>query len=451
MAGLSTYLDLYRKLRIHGDLKDFNFLHQVIVSEIPYKVSKEDLDIIKEFCRSFTLRLSNRWKDAGRSERTLLKRDTDCKWLESSILWPTCSTINLDFVMECGGASEIHPDSISSICTVDADTSMETKTTIEASTSTNVEKRKAFEDLSNKQKKRRSSSIVDAHTEAELLFFLISKLKDDGKHSLAKVIKTLYESPQHEAEVTKVIFTKQKPIILSEDKSLAICTSLSLSKWKYLTLRSFLKEEELVAALPSYAKLLAAKKRCYPSEESIEITERGARIRLQDLLDHTVKRILLDFGPVTSTSNEGLKMVWKWGLDGSSSQSNYKQRWTQDASEYNESCVVMTSIVPLRLIDGNTLIIWENPAPCSTYYGRPIKFTFSSETADFIKAEESNMNQEIAELIPTTCDNVEIGHELHMTMIDGKVVTSLADVQSHSTCPICLATPSQMNKLDILA
>ena len=38
-------------------------------------------------------------------------------------------------------------------------------------------------------------------------------------------------------------------------------------------------------------------------------------------------------------------MTWKWGLDGSSSQSNYKQKTSNTATGFGDSSVVMISIV----------------------------------------------------------------------------------------------------------
>lgn len=273
MAGFVTYLDLYRKLKIHEDLKDFDYLHQVIVSEISCEISEEDSKKIKEFCRHFTQRLASKWKDASKTEKTFMNREGNRKWLDTHIAWPTCSKVDLKTLFEESSESpteetdftfaEMVPDF----------------TTAEASTSTEALTRKPFEDLGNKQKKRRSGSILETYTEEELQYFFVSKLKMNGKLSLAKMFDTLYKNPQFVSEVTKVISKEQTPVTISEDKSLAVYTSLSLSKWKYLTLRTFLKDEDFAATLPSYPKLLAAKKRCYPSEESLEVTERGARIR----------------------------------------------------------------------------------------------------------------------------------------------------------------------------
>lgn len=75
--------------------------------------------------------------------------------------------------------------------------------------------------------------------------------------------------------------------------------------------------------------------------------------------------------------------------------------------EFDDSSIVMTSIVPLRLVKSE-LIIWENPNPSSTFYYRPVKFTFTKETAEFIQAEHSEMQREIAELVTTHYGDVEI-------------------------------------------
>lgn len=290
---------------------------------------------------------------------------------------------------------------------------------------------------------------MDENSEEELQYAFISKLKFTGKSILAKVIEHLCNNSEAVPEVAEIVFREKRFITVSEDKSLALYTTLALSKWKYLSLRQFVNKELCAGALPSYPKLVSAKKRCYPSEENMEVTETGASIKLQALLDHTVQRILLDIGPISNSLDEELKFIWKWGLDGSSSQSKYKQKTS--TLQFDDSSIVMISIVPLRLVNKSQTIIWENPAPCSTYYCRPVKFTFAAETAEIIKTEHSEMQRQIAELVSTQCGAAEISHELHMTMIDGKVANILADVPSSAQCPICLAKPSEMNNLELLA
>lgn len=449
MAGFCTNLDLFVKLRSGGDLKNFMFLYESIISGLNTEVCEEDKNLIKEFCRLFCVNLNKKWIDSSRNQKTFMNRESTRKWLEKNINWPVCDSVDLRSEMGFSDAVLSEPADMDShvpnlaVCTA------------EAGTSTEKEHRKPFEELGNKQKKRRSTSIVEENSEDELQHWYLTKLKDNGKTNLAKVIQYLSSNPEALSEVHERLFNKQSLSNVSADKCLALYTSLALSKWKYLALRQFLKEENC-AAFPSYPTLVNAKKRCYPQQESMEITEKGAQIKLQALLDHTVERILLDVNSVDRSQNEELKLTWKWGLDGSSSQSNYKQKTSNTAAtEFDDSSVVMISIVPLRLVStspssGNENIVWENPTPCSTLYCRPVKFTFTSETADFIKSEESEMKKQIDERISTRCGNIIVSHELHMTMIDGKVANIIAEVPSYATCPICLAKPSEMNNLDAL-
>lgn len=76
----------------------------------------------------------------------------------------------------------------------------------------------------------------------------------------------------------------------SADKALGILTSLKLSKWQYTTLRACALEER-IPLYPSYAAILKAKKDYYPPKDSVDITERGVKVKLQAILDRTVERL----------------------------------------------------------------------------------------------------------------------------------------------------------------
>lgn len=205
-----------------------------------------------------------------------------------------------------------------------------------------------------------------------------------------------------------------------------------------------------VTVLPSYYKLLKSKQNCYPPKQDITVTEQSAKIKLQALLDLTAKRILnIENVPFDPSNRSDLKLISKWGFDGSSSQSNYKQRQQTFMANFDDSSVFMTSLVPLRL-ESKDILLWENPNPSSTSYCRPVKFEFIKESNELVKREEECMNDEISALVPTEHKGIKIFHELHMTMINGKIVTIVSDTPSSSTCSICLSKPSEMNKLDVV-
>merc|ERR1712079_178426 len=62
------------------------------------------------------------------------------------------------------------------------------------------------------------------------------------------------------------------------------------------------------------------------------------------------------------------------------------------------------------------------------------------------------MDEEIMELQPSQEElpsgRIEVDHELHFTMIDGKVMSAVTNTASAATCPICKATPKIMNNLE---
>ena len=70
---------------------------------------------------------------------------------------------------------------------------------------------------------------------------------------------------------------------------------------------------------PSYHKVLAAKKECIPN--SI-VSDYQAQVELQDLMDHTAKRLMK---VCEMPDGAELQLLSKVGFDGSSGQSVYKQ------------------------------------------------------------------------------------------------------------------------------
>ena len=124
-------------------------------------------------------------------------------------------------------------------------------------------------------------------------------------------------------------------------------------------------------------------------------SEEHAEVKLQDLLDHTATRLLQVQEPVLCQLEENnvdsFILLSKWGFDGSSGHSQYKQRaQREDFPYYN---VFFTSMVPLQLYYMNCksqkIVVWQNPKPSSTLLCRPIKFQFRKETQLLVKEEGS--------------------------------------------------------------
>lgn len=250
--------------------------------------------------------------------------------------------------------------------------------------------------------------------------------------------------------------TKPSILPVNVNEVISIITEASLTKHQYLLIRNFINSKIDVNLLPSYDSILKAKKKSYPDQ--ITISESHAEVELQSLLNHTATRILElqsdVINEVLDDSVNGLTLIGKWGFDGSSGQSEYKQ--TVQNNDLDDSHLFVTSYVPLQLVTKpdeahNTKIIWKNPRPSSTRYCRPIRFQFKKESVQVSIDEEKYFKEKIANLIPTkfTTDQktIYIEHILQLTMVDGKVCNALTQTSS-AKCYICNAKPTEMNNIE---
>lgn len=110
----------------------------------------------------------------------------------------------------------------------------------------------------------------------------------------------------------------------------------------------------------------------------------------------------------------------------------------------------MASLVPIRLQQCDGKIVWENDRRSSTFYCRPIMFKFTKETQSTVATIKASITQEIERLQPSRINQVEVKHQLHMKMIDGKITSYLSDTSS-AVCDICKAKPSEMKDLEVLS
>ncbi|CAH0400238.1 unnamed protein product [Chilo suppressalis] len=188
--------------------------------------------------------------------------------------------------------------------------------------------------------------------------------------------------------------------------------------------------------------MLEAKKDCYPPKGAIEITERGVKVKLQAILDKTVARLGKFLRLEFSLGGKELTLICKWGFDGASGQSLYKQTITGE----DDSSIFICYFVPLRLVCGKEKI-WENPKRSSTIFCRPLYFIFVNENNLNITEEQALVEAEITALKPSIMGSHTVKHSMLMTTIDGKITSQLLKT-STQTCDICEATPSEMNMLE---
>lgn len=113
---------------------------------------------------------------------------------------------------------------------------------------------------------------------------------------------------------------------------------------------------------PSYNhKLLKDKLRCYPHEMKINDSE--ACVELQNLVEHTSYRLLQT---LDTTLPEECTVLYKWGFDGSSGHSEYKQLFAEDSMSQTDASLLNTTLVPVRIVNMQGEVIWKNDTPSST-------------------------------------------------------------------------------------
>lgn len=163
---------------------------------------------------------------------------------------------------------------------------------------------------------------------------------------------------------------------------------------------------------------------------------------------------------ITTLVNENnilnLTLTCKWGFDGSSGQSEYKQRF-QDVS-LSDCSIFFTSLVPIRLnlSAKSDVIIWQNCRTSSTRFCRPIKIQFARETKELTLAEKQKMDKQLKELVPFEFilpeDNMRIciTFNLYLTMIDSKVGNALTENNSTQRCFVCGLSSKDFNNIDVI-
>lgn len=171
-------------------------------------------------------------------------------------------------------------------------------------------------------------------------------------------------------------------------------------------------------------------------------------------MDHTSERLVElcadELLEISDTSS--LKLTVKWGMDGASGQSMYRQIFQNKPADSEDSSIFMISMVPLELksLESHGKVIWSNDTPSSTNYCRPIKFEFMKETIESTKEQYQIVENQIKKMIPYQFTQHEktfkIEYHLELTMLDGKSINSLTSTSS-SNCNICDAKPTEMNDL----
>lgn len=311
-----------------------------------------------------------------------------------------------------------------------------------------------FEESSERSKRRKTEDLRETKNVLELAYATHMSLRAQGNIDAATVVKdAVFSTPKRAQTIRKAYkdsMLKTQPF--SNEKALSILVDAKLTKFQYNIIRLAAKEQNC-KLFPAYENITEAKKLCLP--ENINVTETTAEVKLQSLLDHTIKRIAQVQCEVLNTTLDDLDnivLISKWGCDGSSGQSQYKQVFTSDGS--TDEHIFLTSMVPIQLKTNKNKILWQNPRTSSSRFCRPIRLQFIKEDVNYTKLEMAFVENQIKTLVPTSIiiNNkiVNVEHKLLFTMVDGKVCNAITNTKSAQRCYLCGATSKEFNNIEVL-
>lgn len=304
----------------------------------------------------------------------------------------------------------------------------------------------SFEECKGNTKAKKCKEIRDSIPLPVLCHATQMSLRASGQIHASQIVKEIVSSPTIATQYKKGC--KNVSQQLSAEEALTVLVDAKLTRSQYNIIRKATPEK-----FPSYTIVQQAKQKCYPKRDQMKISETSAQVSLQGLLDHTIERLAeLTKSDFDSLNNEELLQITlytKWGFDGSSGHSSYKQAF--HGNDASDSAVFITSIVPLKLTcNGKT--IWQNPRPSSTRFCRPLKIEFLKETQNTAKLEKERIENEIKTLMDTTVLSkeriIKVNHILMLVMIDGKVCNAITDTSSTQRCYLCGATSKEFNSID---
>ena len=288
------------------------------------------------------------------------------------------------------------------------------------------------------------------HCSEELVFSAASAVHQTGRRKAARLMAAA-GSPSRGPRLAEQLDSLATPACsrYSAEEALGLMVDMDLTKSQYKTMQQSAKFEKGDRLYPPYNAVAKAKSACLPPAAAISVAPDRAGTTLQALLDHTATRILqLQAEVVTRIGAEDkpveLKLVSKWGMDGSTGHSQYKQGGMKAADDQ----LFVVSLVPLRLVSKRGDVVWSNRTPSSARFCRPISIQYVKETAALAADTASQMEREITDLAPLQTSSAVISYQLHMTMADGKVINAVTGTLSSQTCSICGVTPRDMNNLD---
>lgn len=246
-------------------------------------------DIIK-IVGSFNSKVAKMWKESKRTLKVFEVRH--CQWLNEKMELFS-ENVFVDTSKEISGARKGRPF-------------------------------KDFSEVNDQSKRRKILPLLENYSLEELTFATSKSLNKSGRKDAARLVKEVSASSPKRATRIKKAYQSTSSLLVkyTPEEALALFVDGRYTKKSYILMQQGTKSRN-ANIYPNYNIILDAKKKCYPGEEHILITDISAEVSLQMLVHHTARRILVVqkyvFNQFFSETSISVTLLYKWGCDGSHS------------------------------------------------------------------------------------------------------------------------------------
>lgn len=248
MESFQVNRDFYNFCSISDSGLDPNVLADKLEIFLKRSFSEEVKKSLKLYLKNFTRRVKEKKKKAQQKEDRFLKQEET--WLNLPISFPDGVTSE---TVDFGHHSKRDSGS------------------------------KEFSSFSERHKRRRTQSLMALSTD-ELTFATKRSLRSVGNKAGSQILDLACDCSEA-LHIQKLITEDAAQQQYTPDEALALLMSASLTKAQYNMIRNGAKQKGYSNLYPSYLQVFNAKKKCFP--ENITVNEKGAKVDLQKLLEHT--------------------------------------------------------------------------------------------------------------------------------------------------------------------
>jgi hypothetical protein len=154
---------------------------------------------------------------------------------------------------------------------------------------------KDFSEVSDQSKRQKILPLLENYSLEELAFATRKSLEACGKRDAAKIVQEASTSSPKSKRATKIkkaYYSNQSlPIKYTPEEALALYIDGKFTKKSYIMMQQGAKARN-ANIYPNYNIILEEKNKCYPDKKAITITDISAEVNLQDLVNHTARRII---------------------------------------------------------------------------------------------------------------------------------------------------------------